>query len=383
MRHLLSLLLACSALAVEPLQNYNATNRVAFFQNPSLYAIDGYEWHIKNTGQPSKLYKGGVYDSQEPGGTWDARIQDAWAIQPNGIGCTIGIVDSGCQTNHIDLSNVVVQQVRYFGTNLQPSVLPDRTGHGTELTGIIAANMNGLGVAGVAPGCKVKHVQTQYDPAEMAAGILWCITNGCDAIVLAWGESANDSLLSNACWRACSNGIPIFAAVPDLAQNIDIVPDYPSSWGLIGVLPVTAWISTGVIFDSAGYGTNVMGAPGRRIVSVDYRGGYAYYSGTSPASAVAAGVFALLKAKYPNQSGIALLQAMRHAGAAINALDALNAPIPSITAGPDYVVVHGLTDFAYELQWSADMTVWMDIGLTFGESSFQVFPSGFYRALIL
>jgi len=51
-------------------------------------------------------------------------------------------------------------------------------------------------------------------------------------------------------------------------------------------------------------------APGRCIVSCNRGGGYAYRSGTSEASAMVAGVAALLKSQFPMMKGPALKRAL-------------------------------------------------------------------------
>lgn len=88
-----------------------------------------------------------------PGGV---RMLNAPAVWPRATGSKtcIGIADTGCDYNHPDLAGAVVAG-RNFVRGRSSRDFRDDHGHGTHVAGIIAARLNGSGVAGVAPGAKL------------------------------------------------------------------------------------------------------------------------------------------------------------------------------------------------------------------------------------
>jgi len=72
-----------------------------------------------------------------------------------GYGVTVAVLDTGIDYTHPELYGKVVYCIYtvgarlYKGTNLARCA--DRNGHGTHVAGIIAASLNNVGVAGMAP----------------------------------------------------------------------------------------------------------------------------------------------------------------------------------------------------------------------------------------
>ncbi len=116
---------------------------------------------------------GGVYDtpSSEPLAEcqWDMAIieanQSAWS-NATGEGVTVGVIDSGIDATHPDIAtNLDLARSCSFIAPGTPTADPaefatdctnkgalrDIYGHGTHVASIIAAPINGLGIAGVAP----------------------------------------------------------------------------------------------------------------------------------------------------------------------------------------------------------------------------------------
>lgn len=100
-----------------------------------------------------------------------------------GAGSTILIMDSGIDLKHSDLTGKVKYSVDYTGTGLQ-----DKIGHGTHVAGIAAANLNGVGMFGVAPGANLAVAKitntssTNYANAQRA---------------LQWAQQYNDIVVAN------------------------------------------------------------------------------------------------------------------------------------------------------------------------------------------
>jgi subtilisin family serine protease len=86
-----------------------------------------------------------------------SRFSDAWAEHDlndapyaGGLGQTIAVIDSGVDLDHEDLQDQVTGVRDFVGTD--PSDVTDRDGHGTAVSGTIAAARgNGKGIAGAAP----------------------------------------------------------------------------------------------------------------------------------------------------------------------------------------------------------------------------------------
>src|SRR3954452_8125469 len=69
-----------------------------------------------------------------------------------GKGITVAILDTGCDVTHPDLSERIIGGRNFTDDdNGNPDVYTDYNGHGTHVSGTIAAVQNGTGVIGVAP----------------------------------------------------------------------------------------------------------------------------------------------------------------------------------------------------------------------------------------
>lgn len=297
------------------------------------YSREDFQWPLENTGQDSGLYFSGFYQSSEPGGTNSMHMLAAWTIQPNAQGVTVGIVDSGCDTNHEDLAGVDIRGrnsgYRWGETPLEDFSESDGSGHGTGLAGVIAAvRDNGLDIAGIAPGVRLLIYRTHWTVAEMSDGVRWCSTNGAQIILMAWGTSTPDDGLRAALVSAHDSGCAVVCAVPDLNQNLDVAPDYPTSWHLPGVISVTGTTRQGMLYGQTAWGAGCIGAPSRIIPTLRPGGGCWYQTGTSFAAANVAGVVALMRARSPQASPETIAAAL-YAGSA-----------PSVDT-PDWEIHHG------------------------------------------
>jgi lantibiotic leader peptide-processing serine protease len=112
---------------------------------------------------------------------WDMRMIDAtpsgsYRVNQGRRGVMVGIIDSGIEGNHPDLrANFNRQLSRNFVTDIPlvdgPCEVPscvdprdvDDNGHGTHVAGLVAAGLNGLGTAGVAPKVTLVNIRGGQD----------------------------------------------------------------------------------------------------------------------------------------------------------------------------------------------------------------------------
>ena len=187
---------------------HNTVDWCALFQNESWvqYASPNYllnpevasndpdytrEWQIHNTGSA-------LQGSGTPGA--DMKVDTAWGITTGDSTIKIGLIDSGTDTTHADLKPNLLPGHDAVGdsTNGYPTPNYPDDGHGTCTAGILAAvKDNGIGVAGVAPGCKVIPVRAFYYISAGGTNIPYSTAAiFADAIGWAW-DTAHADVLSN------------------------------------------------------------------------------------------------------------------------------------------------------------------------------------------
>lgn len=232
----------------------------------------------------------------------------------------VAVVDSGVERDHPDLVDTFArdQSGTIIGANFvgkgsrgaPDSNWDDQNGHGTHVSGIIAATGNNqIGVTGVASCAKVKIMPVRVMDAngagsslEIDRGIQWAMAHGADIINLSLGSNVGfrrpQSSHPNALYEeAAARGITVFAAAGNenltLGQNGNTyVYSYPASYD--HVISVAATDSRGKLASFSNRGETVdIAAPGVDILSTYPGKIYRRESGTSMASPVAAGAYAL------------------------------------------------------------------------------------------
>jgi subtilisin family serine protease len=133
----------------------------------------------------------------------DATRRGSYAVQQGDPRVLVGIIDTGIDASHPDLDDNVNRSLsRNFTTDI-PLVdgpceeEPDRScsdpatvdegGHGTHVAGIVAAELNGLGVAGVAPDVTLVNLRAGQDSGffflfETLAAYTYAADHGIDVV---------------------------------------------------------------------------------------------------------------------------------------------------------------------------------------------------------
>ncbi len=198
--------------------------------NDPLFAM---QWGHRNTGNIIPF--GGGAPIGQIG--MDSKILDAWNITKGSPTVIVAIIDSGLDIGHPDIDPSRIYRPYNFSTN--STNVNDPLGHGTMVTGVIAATVNnGIGLAGIDQFCKVMPLQFDfYNPNEIqkqlqiARAIRYASDNGAKIINLSFGapdESIQE--IKNAIDYAISRGATIFAA----AGNVDSDGvDFPSRYSQV------------------------------------------------------------------------------------------------------------------------------------------------------
>ncbi|AIQ71632.1 S8 family peptidase [Paenibacillus graminis] len=218
-----------------------------------------------------------------------------WSKGIKGKGINIAIMDSGIDYNHPEFSKNI-----HTGYNaIQPNELPiDDYGHGTLMTGIIAAQHNSIGFQGIAPEAEIYPVKVldrlgRGSLEDINRGIDWCIRHNIDIINMSFSIPEDKELLHKSIQKATNNGIIVVAAV---TNSYGGAVGYPASYeGVISVTSVDRKLDSG---ETASIGKIDFSAPGEDIISTSKNGKFEYVSGTSISAPYVTGLIALLMQQY-------------------------------------------------------------------------------------
>jgi subtilisin family serine protease/flagellar hook assembly protein FlgD len=219
----------------------------------------------------------------------------AWDITKGSPTITVAVIDDGTQKDHPDLAGKIVKPYDAVtgGTIYKPN------DHGTHVAGIIAASINGKGIAGVAPNVKIMPINafTSYGASnfDVARAIYYASINGANVINMSLGGYNYSYAMDEAVGYAFTQGSVIIAAAGNSDTHYNT---YPASYD--GAFGVSATNRKDQITQFSNYGNYIdFAAPGEDIFSTVSGSSYEYMDGTSMASPVVAGVAALVLSKNP------------------------------------------------------------------------------------
>jgi minor extracellular protease Epr len=231
---------------------------------------------------------------------------EAWSEGYTGQGIKVAVIDTGIGP-HTDL-----HVTGGFSAVDYTTSYADDYGHGTHVAGIIAAQQNNAGMAGVAPGVSLYAVkamdgQGEGDLQDLLKAIDWSIKNRMNIINLSLGTPDNSPMLKDMIDTAYKDGILVVAAAGNdgNSDGTGDTIDYPAKYtSVIGVTAVDKNMTLGY-FSSTGPEAEVA-APGVDIYSTYLDNKYAIESGTSQAAPHVTGMLALLKQAYPTLNNVQL-----------------------------------------------------------------------------
>jgi subtilisin family serine protease len=240
--------------------------------------------------------------------------QDAWGTS-TGVGAVVAVIDTGVQRDHPDLGGRLAGGFDYVGDDPieggdEDGDPTDGNGHGTHVTGIIAANRdNGVGITGVAPGARVMPIRVLDDNGEGYAddtikGIEYAIDHDVDVINLSLGDFIpfQSTLFDDPAYRSALEHAVNEGIVVAIAAGNNMLPkcESPDVDGIICVGAVdvaatkAAYSSFGSNVDLMAPGGSCLGGSSEDVLSTVIGSDYDSYCGTSQAAPHVAGVAALL-----------------------------------------------------------------------------------------
>ena len=251
-------------------------------------------------------------------------LTEAWKFHREGItgkGVKVAVLDSGVQ-NHEDLNLL-------GGYNAYDETVPYNSNlainHGTKVAGAIAMLNNDKGMVGVAPGVSLYAVRIDDGNGSInrtiwsaqIKAIDWCIENGMDAINCSFSSSTDSLARREAFEHAYNEGIAIFCSAGNsqpLYDNESSTIAFPSKYPFVVTTAninsdktryVTSSIGRGINFSNGGVSVNLTDIDNNVDISSKYQVG----TGTSYASPITMGMYALYKEKY-GESRDKILQRM-------------------------------------------------------------------------
>ncbi|NQV09119.1 S8 family serine peptidase, partial [Candidatus Woesearchaeota archaeon] len=311
---------------------------------------------------------------------------DIWGSY-SGDGVDICIIDSGVDTDHSDLSGIIINEQCYCCDNFpncgdndngccpdgtaQDTSAEDDNGHGTHVTGIIASQdsiYKGIAYDGDIYAVKILDDDGDlYRWQDLSDAIDWCRNQGVDVISISIGDhenypganpcpndvdneinaafnvdipviiaSGNDGYTNGINYPACSaNAISVGSVYDDdVGWQVWATADFP--W------ICSDWADTDQIVCSSNRGANLdLLAPGCEITSTWNDGGFEDHCGTSMAAPHVAGAAALLLEKDSDLDPGDILATLQNtgvniAGTGANRID-VEAAINNICVCSDWV----------------------------------------------
>jgi hypothetical protein len=236
----------------------------AFLPNDPQYAGS---WYLPKIGTPT---------------AWDSA---------QGAGVTIAILDTGVDATHPDLQAQIVPGWNFYDGN---NNVADVHGHGTSVAGIAAAaGNNSIGTASVSFRSKIMPMRVTDTAGNgffslIASAVTWAADNGARVANVSFlGLSTSSSVDSAAQYMRSKGGVVVTSGGNTGALRTEPV--------LASLTVVASTDDSDVRAGSSSWGDYIdVAAPGLAILTTLRGGGYGYIAGTSAASPVAAGTYALM-----------------------------------------------------------------------------------------
>jgi thermitase len=283
------------------------------------------QWGLKNTGKNS----GGWFSSGKAGE--DINAEKAWEITKGDKEVIVGVIDTGVDFNHPDLksqmwtndaelngvagvdddANGYVDDIYGYNFVTNTGSPMDGHAHGTHCAGVIGAEHNSQGIAGIMANVRIMALKFLSDSGSgetegAIRAIDYGVTMGAKVLNNSWGGGGRSEALLEAIQRANEAGVIFVAAAGNDSSDNDKRPTYPANYEVENVITVGSMEGKGARSSFSNYGKTTVHvfAPGSNIYSTVRRNGYSNMSGTSMASPHVAGIMGLLVSQEPGISPV-------------------------------------------------------------------------------
>ncbi|OKL35222.1 S8 family serine peptidase [Domibacillus mangrovi] len=305
------------------------------------------QWGANNTGQAIQGWTGL--------NGFDIDAETAWGKTLGDSSLVVGVIDTGTDINHPDLAdniwtnsgeipndgldndgNGYIDDVNGWDFYYADNSVYDYSwedGHGTHVSGTIAANDNSIGVRGIAPNVKIMPLKFLggYDGSGYTSDAILAIeyakAKGVKILNNSWGGGEYSTALKE---TIENSGTLFIAAAGNDGTNTDAYPEYPASYDSDNILSVGSADNDGFRSWFSNYGVNTVDvfAPGGDIIStvpkedsaLDYSAAYGYKSGTSMATPHVSGVAALIASHSPSLTPLAIKSTIMQTSTEYNSL---------------------------------------------------------------
>ena len=260
-------------------------------------------------------------------------VTKAW-LSSRGAGVKVAVLDTGVDANQPDLAGSVTTGRDYTGSG-RTAGGPFWGVHGTAVASIIAGHGHGPhhadGVIGVAPQAKILSVRVTLEnkdpllanstvaaalPTAIARGIRYAVRHGAQVIDLPLDPAAQAGATTpagspaerSAVAAALAKGVVLVAPSGDNGAGSDTV-NYPAAYpGVISVGAFGQGFIKAPFTNHQAYAT--LTAAGNGVIAANGPTGYAKLKSTSAASAVVAGIAALIRSQFPTLTPAQVEQAL-------------------------------------------------------------------------
>lgn len=326
---------------IQAVKRFDAINVVSCTINSSKSVLEAVEECNESPdieyAEPNYIYKASVIPNDSRFGELYGMTQidgpEAWDVQKGSKAIIVGVIDTGVDTDHDDLTDNIWHNPGESGGGKENNKVDDDGNgyvddyrgwdfinndnnpyddnqHGTHCSGVIGAvGNNNLGVVGV-------NWNVSIMPLKFLAGngsgstddaldaIIYATDMGAKILSNSWGGGGRSQALEDAIKYANDHGVLFVAAAGNEFSNNDSAPTYPCNYEVPNVISVAANTSSDRLagFSNFGKKTVDLSAPGSNIVSTIPQQRYAALSGTSMATPHVAGAAALMWAQFPSMS---------------------------------------------------------------------------------
>ena len=221
------------------------------------------------------------------------KVEQEWT-KAQGEGVTVAVIDTGCDLDHPDLVDNLVDGYNFVSRNKSPI---DKNGHGTHVAGTIAATNNKKGIVGVAPKAKIMPLKSLGTDGtgslrDICEAILYAADNGANIITMSLGTPASSLKMRQCINYAVDRGCVFFCAAGNSGKESELM--YPAKYtDTISIGSISNNFTISRFSCSKGSELDFL-APGEDVISCVPDDSYANMTGTSMANPFAAGCAALL-----------------------------------------------------------------------------------------